>query len=142
MGLKKPVKDSISLPTLSNPAAAENIQSGYEAINVSGEKVTGSHVCPEANVSTGELTVSSSSATISFETGFNPSYVFGICRSNTDSASDCVAFLFKNGTLYQQYNWGETTEFNTGSLTYSNGVVTVTCAQFGMGKIYWWVAVE
>lgn len=46
MGLIKPKSDGISLPTLSNPAGAENIQSGYEAIDGNGNKITGLHTEP------------------------------------------------------------------------------------------------
>lgn len=35
----------ITLPSLTNPAGAEHIMSGYESINGSGVKITGTHVC-------------------------------------------------------------------------------------------------
>ena len=41
MGLIKPIKKGIELPTLLNPAEAENIQNGYEAVNGNGNKITG-----------------------------------------------------------------------------------------------------
>lgn len=37
------------LPTLSNPAGAQNIQSGYEAIDKDGKKITGTHREPTLN---------------------------------------------------------------------------------------------
>lgn len=46
MGLIKP--SGTKLPTLSNPASATQILKNYDAINASGAKVTGSHVCPSA----------------------------------------------------------------------------------------------
>lgn len=46
MGLIKPTSAGISLPALSNPAGAENIQSGYEAIDGNGNKITGLHTEP------------------------------------------------------------------------------------------------
>ena len=44
MGLIKPRKGGVSLPTLSNPATAENILSGYEAIDSAGNLITGTRV--------------------------------------------------------------------------------------------------
>lgn len=44
MGLIKPVSGGVKLPELTNPATAENIQTGFDAINSAGEKVTGTHV--------------------------------------------------------------------------------------------------
>lgn len=41
------------LPTLTNPAGAENIQSGYQAINADGEAITGTAAVKE--VATGTL---------------------------------------------------------------------------------------
>lgn len=41
------------LPTLTNPAGAENIQSGYQAINADGEAITGTAAVKE--VATGAL---------------------------------------------------------------------------------------
>lgn len=38
-------KASVSYPTLSNPATAENLQEGYQLIDESGNVVTGTHVC-------------------------------------------------------------------------------------------------
>lgn len=35
----------ITLPTLTNPAGADQILEGYEAIDGSGNKLTGTHVC-------------------------------------------------------------------------------------------------
>lgn len=35
----------VSLPTLTNPAGADQILEGYEAVDGSGNKVTGTHVC-------------------------------------------------------------------------------------------------
>lgn len=43
MPLIKPVSGGVELPELTNPATAENIQTGFEAINGDGEKVTGTH---------------------------------------------------------------------------------------------------
>ena len=48
MGLIKPVSGGVDLPTLNNPAASSQILKDYDAINGAGEKVTGSHVCPDA----------------------------------------------------------------------------------------------
>lgn len=41
MGLTKPAPKGIELPALSNPATADKILSGYEAVDGSGNKVTG-----------------------------------------------------------------------------------------------------
>ena len=38
----------VQLPALTNPAAAGNIQSGYQAINGEGEVMTGTYVPPKA----------------------------------------------------------------------------------------------
>lgn len=55
MGLIKP-KFGGTLPSLSNPAGAANIQLGYEAINGAGRKITGTHT--ELKTKTGIITVS------------------------------------------------------------------------------------
>lgn len=39
-----------TLPTLTNPAGAEHIVEGYEAVDGSGNKVTGTHVCESGGV--------------------------------------------------------------------------------------------
>lgn len=41
-------KASVSYPTLSNPASAGNIESGYEAIDGSGSKITGTAKIPQS----------------------------------------------------------------------------------------------
>ena len=38
-------KSSVTLPTLSNPATAENLEEGYELIDGNGNIVVGTHVC-------------------------------------------------------------------------------------------------
>lgn len=40
----------VSLPTLTNPAGADQILEGYEAVDGSGNKVTGTHVCESGGV--------------------------------------------------------------------------------------------
>ena len=48
------------LPTLTNPAGAANIQTGYEAIDGSGEKITGINTAVSSgNVKTGTFTLTS-----------------------------------------------------------------------------------
>lgn len=42
--------DAFIFPELSNPAVAENIQSGYQTVNEAGEVVTGSYVPPKFNL--------------------------------------------------------------------------------------------
>ena len=41
----QPVGDGVQLPELSNPASAEHIVEGYEAVDGDGNKMTGSHIC-------------------------------------------------------------------------------------------------
>lgn len=43
MRFTKPKKGGIELPTLSNPASAENVQSGFEVIGADGIKIIGTH---------------------------------------------------------------------------------------------------
>lgn len=44
MGLTKPkITGGVELPELSNPAGAANIQSGFEAVDGEGNKITGTH---------------------------------------------------------------------------------------------------
>lgn len=43
MRFTKPKKGGIKLPTLNNPASAENVQSGFEVIGADGNKFTGTH---------------------------------------------------------------------------------------------------
>lgn len=43
MRFTKPKKGGIELPTLSNPASAENVQIGFEVIGADGNKITGTH---------------------------------------------------------------------------------------------------
>lgn len=48
MGLRKPAeKGGVELPIVENPAAAEDIAAGKQAIDDTGTLVTGSHVCEE-----------------------------------------------------------------------------------------------
>ena len=51
----------ITLPTLTNPAGADQILEGYEAVDGSGNKLTGTHVCEsgggDSSVTKGVLTV-------------------------------------------------------------------------------------
>ena len=79
MGLRKPDKSlvgGIVLPELDNPAAAENIQSGYDAINQNGVRVAGAltlaSMLPEltdaataADVASGKQFVDSTGAVVS-----------------------------------------------------------------------------
>lgn len=43
MRFTKPKKGGVELPTLNNPASAENVQSGFEFIGANGNKITGTH---------------------------------------------------------------------------------------------------
>lgn len=53
-------KASVSYPTLSNPATAENLQEGYQLINGNGNVITGTHTCSggSADTYTGTITTS------------------------------------------------------------------------------------
>ena len=50
-------KASVSYPTLSNPATAENLQEGYQLIDESGNVVTGTHVCSGGSAETCTVTI-------------------------------------------------------------------------------------
>lgn len=51
----------VTLPTLTNPAGADQILEGYEAVDGSGNKLTGTHVCEsgggDSSVTKGVLTI-------------------------------------------------------------------------------------
>ena len=49
------ISAGVKLPDLSNPATAENIESGYEVINANGEVVTGTAEIPSYTVEYGYL---------------------------------------------------------------------------------------
>lgn len=48
-------KASVTYPTLSNPASAENLQEGYQLIDDNGNIVTGTHVCPSGGGNVSEV---------------------------------------------------------------------------------------
>ena len=62
MGLKKPVKKGIELPTLTKPATADEIFYNYEAIDQDGEIITGA--IPVVNSSTSAATPSVSGSNL------------------------------------------------------------------------------
>ena len=56
--IHNPIISGKKLPILTNPAGAANIQTGYEAIDGSGEKITGIHTeISSGNVMTGTFTL-------------------------------------------------------------------------------------
>ncbi len=126
------------LPALSNPAGAENIQNGYEAIDGAGAKVTGTLTVP--NVIHGTFTISSTvsgpsgSVTIPELAGLSNFIAFNNGIAMSSSSRDELRywlFTLKNGGNFHAYycrpssdvaaktNNGEGINFNksTGKIT-------------------------
>jgi len=98
------------LPTLSNPAGAQNIQSGYEAIDGNGAKIVGTATIP--NVIHGTFTISSTvsgpsgSVTIPELVGLSNFIAFNKNISMSSSSQDQIRFwLFTltNGGNFHAY---------------------------------------
>lgn len=90
-------KAAVSLPTLTNPASAENIESGYEAIDGDGNVIGGKLV--KAGVAIG--TVSGDSASITIPVDFIPDSFSIIAVSNVTSSRLRVLSVIKDGETYR-----------------------------------------
>lgn len=70
MGLTKPkITGGVELPELGNPASAANIQSGYEAVDGSGNKITGTHT--EASLTDLLPALSNPAGAANIQSGYN-----------------------------------------------------------------------
>lgn len=100
MRFTKPKKGGIKLPTLSNPASAENVQSGFEVIGADGNKITGTHE-EEPRLDTSDATATAANIDKGKTAYINGVKVTGTSNKvDTSDATATAADISKGKTAY------------------------------------------
>lgn len=100
MRFTKPKKGGIELPTLSNPASAENVQSGFEVIGANGNKITGTHE-EEPGLDTSDATATAANIDSGKTAYINGVKVTGTSNKvDTSDANATAADISKGKTAY------------------------------------------
>ena len=100
MRFTKPKKSGVKLPTLSNPASAENVQIGYDFIGENGNKITGTHE-EEPGLDTSDATATAANIDNGKTAYINGVKVTGTSNKvDTSDATATAANIDKGKTAY------------------------------------------
>lgn len=81
------IEQGVQLPTLTNPASASQIFSGYQAIDEDGNKITGSHLVTTGTISNGSTVVIPSSLSVTAPSNTSYSAVTATISSGSTYAT-------------------------------------------------------
>ena len=133
MGLTKPKNAGVTLPELTNPATAENIESGFEAVDGLGNLLTG--LLEKAVYGIVECANATSSITIPELIGKN-NFVL-IKTSEAASSTHISSIAYIDGVWYCHYYSNSFTS-NASILTFNNttGTISSTTRRFSVEYCY------
>lgn len=133
MGLTKPKNAGVTLPELTNPATAENIESGFEAVDGLGNLLTG--LLEKAVYGIVECANATTSITIPELIGKNNFVLIKTGDANTSTYISSLAYI--DGVWNCHYNSNSHTS-NSSVFTFNNttGEISASARRFSVEFYY------